>query len=248
MMMVPQYVVLTVTRVAERNPRNPKHATAAVLNPPVRQLFVLPLMISKSQHGPQCEIEHADGKLLTFAEHFEDVVNAINDAAMGGLAVAKPPRREEINAAATQPPARGLKALAEEMKAGTATFRSPSEAERRAAEGAKHQGEIAAAVESAPDYDAAQDIATWGDFVQTDGENVGAPANERRSFTPGDLRIVKMDGDLWWIEIAAAAEVPNGWTWQRAGVPGELQSLYDTREAARQAVKLAGYIRRLIEE
>lgn len=247
MMMVPQYVVLTVTRVAERNPRNPRHATGTILNPPVRQLFVLPLMISKSQHGPQCEIEHADGKLLTFAEHFEDVVNAINDAAMGGLAVAKPPRREEINAAATQPPARGLKALAEEMKAGTATFRSPSEAERRAAEGAKHQGEIAAAVEAAPDYDAAQDIATWGDFVQTDGENVGAPT--KRKAQRGDLRIFNFADDRFWIEYADVSSTDdNEVEWLRGKVPDELKAVYANYETARLAVKLAGYIRRLIED
>lgn len=224
MMIYPQYVVLTVTRVAMRNPKNPKHATANILNPPVRQLFVLPLMLSKSQYSDHAEIENADGRLLTFAEHFEDVVNAINDASLATMAVARPVRRDEIAAVAHQ--AEHLRNLGAEM---------------RAAEGAKHQDETI--------EEHVERTRRWDDFVQTDGENVGLPIAPRagaRDLLVGDLRIIKMDGDRYWIEIATETEA--GYTWARHGVPAELLPLCDTREAAQAAVKLAGYSRRLWEE
>lgn len=244
--MTPQYIVLTVTRVAIRNRNNPKLAQAQILNPPVRQLFVLPLMMSKSQHSDHVEIELED-RLLTMAEHFEDVVSAINFASTHMTAVARPTQRDAIAAAVQQ--GDYLKKLGAEM---------------RAAEGAKHQGEVVAFDDPGkcehgaahgsfcphcPDHVSSP---MWSDFVQTDGENVGAPASERRTVKPGDLRIVKVDGDRYWVETClkdydddTGGEVLE---WARAGVPAELLPLYDTREAAQTAVKLAGYSRRLWEE
>lgn len=223
--MTPQYIVLTVTRVAIRNRNNPKLAQAQILNPPVRQMFVLPLMMSKSQHSDHVEIE-IDERLLTMAEHFDDVVSVINFASTHMTAVALPVQRDAIAAAAQQ--GDYLKKLGAEM---------------RAAEGAKHQGEI----ENAPDYGAAQDIATWGDFVQTDGENVGAPT--KRKAQRGDLRIFNFADDRFWIEYADVSSTDdNEVEWLRGKVPDELKAVYANYETARQAVKLAGYSRRLWEE
>lgn len=246
-MIYPQYIVLTVTRVAVKSRNNPKIAQAQIINPPVRQLFVLPLMMSKAQHADSTEIE-IDGQLLSISEHFDDVVNSINDALMGGLAVAKPARRDlAVQAAQQRPEAPSpLHEVAAAM---------------RQAEGAKHQGEIpgvpssditgeqlnAAGVRDFPDEDAPR----WDDFAQTSGENVGAPAAEKRQPVAGDLRIVKYDGDLFWIEIAVSASPDRDCGdigWFRHGVPSELMPMYESVEAAREAVKLAGYIRRLIEE
>lgn len=156
--MTPQYIVLTVTRVATKNRNNPRTASANILNPPVRQLFILPMSILKAQHGESSEAEVGDGTLLSFAEHFEDVVEAINFASTHMRAVARPVQRQAINAAGQHvapEPVSPLKRLADEMRDGTANFVQPSEAEKRAAEGAKHQDEP-----------------VWDDFVQTGGENV----------------------------------------------------------------------------
>lgn len=245
----PQYIVLTLVRVAERNPRDPKRANATFVNPPVQQLMVMPMLLSREQHGLRAETE-IGGKLLTFSEYFDDVVNAIADAGMGELVVARPARRDLVDEAAKESP---LHKLAQEMRDGTAKFVSPTMAEKaaaaeRQAEGAKHQGEP---VEPFGDPDPLR----WDDFADmakiVHAVEAGAP---KREHALGDLRITRYDEDGVWIEVLAHDEFNNVegekpiYEWKRAGVPSELMPIYPTREAAREAVKLAGYIRRLIEE
>lgn len=261
-MITPQYITLTVTRVATKSRNNPKHAQAAFINPPVKQLFILPMMISKAQHGDTAEIEITD-QLLSIAEHFDDIVNAINNARHVGDAVARPMDRTALQVAAKQSP---LHKIAEEMRAGVAEFVSPSDDEKRAAEGAKHQGEPAAPSYICPDCGAGAhnehhdecknygDGPYWSDFVQADGENVGAPA-ARRYPELGDLRIFESDlhpGEFVVEVCRHSADCVEGekpiWEWTRADVPAELRSFYKTRDAAQAAVKLAGYGRRLWEE
>jgi len=231
-MICPQYIRLTVTRVSRRNPRNPKAAEATIINPPAEQLFILPMMIGKSQRGENAEFENGAGELITVLEHFEDIMCAINDACLATLAIAKPVQRWKLEEAAKR------QALDQIADRNVAQLNVSAKELARQAEGAKHQDEAPA----------------WGDFVQTAGEDVGAPADEKRQPQAGDLKICPtLGGDRFWIEVClkdyddeTGAEILE---WSRAaGVPRELMPIYETVEAAREAVKLAGYIRRLIED
>jgi hypothetical protein len=120
--------------------------------------------------------------------------------------------------------------IAADLREGTFVGKRPNDMDRnnavlqRIQEGAKHQDEPV----------------TWDQFVQTDGENTGAP-----SIKAGDLRIATYDdsGKVW---IEAASIDEDGVDWQRnVGVPSELMPLYPSYEAAFNAVRIAGYSRRL---
>lgn len=259
-MIYPQYITLTVTRVAVRNPRNPKQAQAQIMQPPVRQLFILPLMISKSQYGSNAEMEmpsDTGGQLISFAETFDDILEAIQFAGMHSLVIAKPRIADQIEkAAAGAIPVdpSPLRKIAEEMRNGTAQFVPPTDAERRAAEGAKHQDEIID--EPIEDPEAPR----WDDFPGmgkpergqlSDFPGMGEPAPEPRN---GDLRVIQISGEIheWFVEarrfVTGSSEGGLGFEWTREDVPAELRSAFPTFDQAVTAVRLAGYSRRLVAE
>lgn len=245
-MIYPQYITLTVTRVAVRNPRNPKQAQAQIMQPPVRQLFILPLMISKSQYGSNAEMEmpsDTGGQLISFAETFDDILEAIQFAGMHSLVIAKPRIADQIEkAAAGAIPVdpSPLRKIAEEMRNGTARFEPPTDAERRAAEGAKHQDEIIDEPIEGPE------APRWDDFP-----GMGEPAPEARN---GDLRVIQISGEIheWFVEarrfVTGSSEGGLGFEWTREDVPAELRSAFPTFDQAVTAVRLAGYSRRLVAE
>jgi hypothetical protein len=70
----------------------------------------------------------------------------------------------------------------------------------------------------------------------------------------GDLRIVNYDDDRFWVEIGQEyqfrgenGEMQTYFDWGRISLPQELKSLFATHDAAREAVKMAGYSHRLRE-
>jgi hypothetical protein len=100
-MTYPTYIKLTLTKVTTPAPGNRQgmmHQTH--LQPPIVKMFPLPLAIGKQQTGePFAEVDLAPGVTGTCAEHFDDVVQAIEDASSRGDIVVKPVQREAIAAA-----------------------------------------------------------------------------------------------------------------------------------------------------
>ena len=263
----PQYILLTIRRVTSLvddrgRPANPPQIR--ILQPPLRQLFVLPVSFAVSANGTEAAELQQGPQVITFAERFDDVLEAIDRAALDGLAIARPVNVEGLRDAVKQSRTFPMPSPAGAHMGSVHSAEIEATRARlldRQAEGAKHQGEIAAfddpgkcehgnahgsSCPFCPDH-VATPSAIWDDFVQTSGENVGAPASARYP-QAGDLRIANALGDRFWVEIAAEAEGAAGFTWARDGVPDELKPLYATREAAQTAVKLAGYARRLWEE
>lgn len=196
-MTYPSYIKLTVTKVTMPGNR-PGLMQTTHLQPPVVKLFPLPMGISRQQTGePYAEVSDGPGITLTCAEHFDDVVAAIEEASSRGDVVVKPIQREAIAAA-----------VAGSVEALRATL-------------SENMAAIPAAL-----VDAAQ--------------NVGTPRT-------GDLRIVPA-GDNWQVEYRVVDEDGN-WEWTRNGPAlSELRATFETREAAVEAVRVAGYIRRLVSE
>jgi hypothetical protein len=257
----PQYILLTVKRVTnltDERGRMLNPAQIRILQPPLRQLFILPVSFSEAGNGTQAAELQQGAQVLTFAESFEDVLEAIDRAALDGLAIARPVNVEGLRDAITQSrgfpmpsPAGAImgNVPASELEATRARLAD------RQAEGAKHQDEL---VVQPSDDDGAKIDAAFEKHKTTPPDNDGArwddfPVPGTRQPQAGDLRIVELSiNGRFWIEICvrdfddeSSKEV---FEWSRAGVPGELLAVHETRNAAQLAVKLAGYSRRLIED
>lgn len=63
---------------------------------------------------------------------------------------------------------------------------------------------------------------------------------------PGDLRIVPCEGGVW---IERAEDMGDGnFTWGRKDVPTEVRHVYGSRDDAMTALRLAGYLRLLVDD
>lgn len=243
----PSYILLTVKKITVPTQRGPAPSQSTLLNPVVRKLFPLPLAVSMAQHGREAEIDAGAGMVLTMAEDFNDVLAAIESAAASGKYIVRPIQRGAIEASVLPfDPAVGQQIdsatkIVEGVIAGADDF-------ARRAEGAKHQDEKA---ELSPDDRAKIDAA----FEKHKATRSGPPTP--RAIGAGDLRIIG-DDQGFWVEVAskiehdvdldnASPEWKSSFQWARFGVPPELLAIYPSADAARQAVKVAGYIRRLVE-
>jgi hypothetical protein len=224
----PHYILLTVKKITVPTRSGPAPSQSTMLNPVIRKLFPLPIAISMAQHGREAEIDAGTGMVLTMAEDFNDVLAALESAAAAGKYIVRPMQRGAIEAAVI-PIGRTLEEdiesathIAQAVHDGAEDFQSRVKEAVRLVEGAKHQDEL---------------------------PRSGPPTP--RAPQAGDLRIAT-DGDRWWIEVCSRDTADDQgdkpiFEWSRFGVPPELMPFYEGSEAARQAVKLAGYVRRLIE-
>lgn len=238
----PSYILLTVKKITVPTKSGPAPSQSTILQPPILKLFPLPMSMNRSQHGREVEVDAGAGMILTMAEDFNDVLEALESAATAGKYIVRPLQRGAIQASVLPfDPAVGRQIdsatkIVEGVIAGAEDF-------ARRAEGAKHQDEKA---ELSPEDRAKIDAA-----LAKHKERAGPPTP--RAITSGDLRIFNNDdAPGFWIETANFSQdnVEGGkpiFEWSRFGVPPELLTIYESAEAARQAVKVAGYIRRLVE-
>lgn len=225
----PRYILLTVKKITV--PTRGGQAQSTFVQPMLRKLFVMPIAINMEQHGRAAELDVGSGMVLTMAEDFNDVLIAIEEAQRNGVYIVRPFARGVIESAASSVvPFKTAQEdleealLREALPIAEAVIDGAKDFARRV-EGDKHQGE------------------RWDDF----------PVPGVRPVKAGDLRIVELDAPgRFWIEICATdrddATDDAIFEWTRSGVPGDLLAVHETREAARQAVKLSGYARRLIED
>lgn len=239
----PSYILLTVKKITVPTQRGPAPSQSTLLNPVVRKLFPLPLAVSMAQHGREAEIDAGAGMVLTMAEDFNDVLAALESAAASGKYIVRPIQRGAIEASVVtmDRTIENATKIADVVYAGAEDF-------QRRVEGAKHQDEKA---ELSPDDRAKIDAA----LEKHKAARSGPPTP--RAIGAGDLRIIG-DDQGFWVEVAskiehdvdldnASPEWKSSFQWARFGVPPELLAIYPSADAARQAVKVAGYIRRLVE-
>jgi hypothetical protein len=228
----PQYIRLTATRILQ--PQQKKDGRVemmhTVLQPPVVRLVPLPAMFNSAQQDGRTE--HDMGNMVvSYQELFADVLQAIEDAAQAGRCIAIPMNATQLASAVTA----ALPKFPMPVKAGE-MFDKVAFAEKATTPKNTAVEDVAGAVKV---VQAADEIAQkWDDFVQTDGENTGAPA--ARTFTTGDLRLC--EAETAWQVLAF-----DGEGWSVAHVPSELLRPYPSEGSARAAVRLAGYARRLVE-
>jgi hypothetical protein len=247
----PHYILLTVKKITIPTPRGPAPSQSTMLNPVVRKLFPLPLSIQMAQHGREAEVDVGTGMVLTMAEDFNDVLAALESAAAAGKYIVRPMQRGAIQAAVFPMGRTGEQDIEDATTIVQAVHELASDFQDRvkeavrAAEGSMHQGEL---VDELPAAMLAREMREGtAKFVSPDRAGPPTP----RAVAAGDLRIAT-DGDRWWIEVANKIEACSdldkpSYEWSRFGVPAELLPIYEGSEAAHQAVKLAGYIRRLVE-
>jgi hypothetical protein len=262
----PHYIILTVKKITVPTRSGPAPSQSTMLNPVVRKLFPLPIAISMAQHGREAEVDAGGGMVLTMSEDFTDVLAAIESAAAAGKYIVRPMQRGAIEAAVFPI---GQRSLEQDIEDATTVVQAVSdEAEdfqgrvkeavraiedagylsdddrakidaarerhqaARSIEGAKHQGELARKI-----------------AAELQNGRAGPPTP--RAPKAGDLRIAT-DGNRHWIEACSRDTADDQgdkpiFEWTRFGVPPELLPMYSSKDAARQAVKLAGYVRRLVE-
>lgn len=235
----PRYILLTVKKITV--PTRGGQSQSTFLQPVVRKLFPLPMPISMAQHGREAEVDAGAGMVLTMAEDFNDVLAALESAAASGKFIVRPIQRGAIDAAVL-PMGRTLEQDIEDVTSVVDQICDGARDFQRRAEGAMHQDK--------PTPSMAEQIAA--DLRDGTFQGRSGPPTPR-AISAGDLRIFHgEDSGGFWIEVAnhshdnVEGEKPV-FEWSRFGVPPELLPIYDSAEAARQAVKVAGYIRRLIE-
>jgi hypothetical protein len=64
----------------------------------------------------------------------------------------------------------------------------------------------------------------------------------------GDLRIVANEGGFWFECFTRFDQHQAGMSWSRAGVPAEIRGTYMKRETAIEAAKVAGYLRKIVDD
>lgn len=238
----PHYIILTVKKITIPTRSGPAPSQSTMLNPVVRKLFPLPIAISMAQHGREAEVDAGAGMVLTMAEDFNDVLAALESAAAAGEYIVRPMQRGAIEAAVF-PIGRTLEQDIEDATHIAQAVHDGAEDFQRMAEGAKHQDELPAA------RIAREMREGTAEFVSADRAGPPTP----RAPQAGDLKIVSLpnQGEFWIEVLNHSPDCVEGKTpifeWSRFGVPPELLPIYSSADAARQAVKLAGYVRRLIE-
>jgi hypothetical protein len=271
----PHYILLTVKKITVPTQRGPAPSQSTMLNPVVRKLFPLPIAISMAQHGREAEVDAGAAMVLTMAEDFNDVLAALESAAAAGKYIVRPMQRGAIEEAVFPIGERSLEqgiedattivqAVNDEAEDFQGRVKEAVRAVEESAdgytciecgagahdqhhdlckfygdgpsprniEGAKHQGELARKI-----------------AAELQNGRAGPPTP--RAPKAGDLRIAT-DGDRHWIEVCSRDTADDQgdkpiFEWTRFGVPPELLPMYSSKDAARQAVKLAGYVRRLVE-
>lgn len=267
--MNPQYIKLTAVRVTIPPQNGRGQAQMMVLQPPVERLLPLPQMFTKNQADGRTEVE-TPGMVVTYRERFDDVVTAIAQAAQLGNCIALPVNREAIEAA-TGDIAGIVPALAAQRIRATGISPTVQEAVETAVNGVKAaldaeeeafkqvaKGEVDAVVSSAMDAiekalnsegyvknGAAVDEndPKWKDFVQTDGESVGAPAYSREP-KAGDLRIHSVEEGRFFLE--SASDHKDEITWHAPQLPFHLLRTFDSRDELIEAVHNAGHGKLLV--
>lgn len=115
--------------------------------------------------------------------------------------------------------------------AGQLSSQRSAYAAERAASGARHQGELSAEEE-------------LGQILQEAKEKL-----ETVRHANGDLRLnCSATGERPWFVQIRRMDEDRTFEWTRTGLPAELTAGFPSAEAASEAVKLAGYGRRLIDE
>lgn len=227
--MHPQYIKLTAVRVTMPPPTNQRGqpigpAEIKMLQPPVVQLVPLPIAFNKGQVDGRAE-RNDSGVAVTYRELFDDVLEAINQAADNDVAIAVPIDRERIaNAAkamddiagmvpalaaqriratgisptvqeAVETAVNGVRAALDAEEKGVCAFPQctcppektcigDEEKRKRAVEYASMEGVEPnyATYKTTPPPD--ENDPKWKDFVQIDGESVGAPAKCDHEWVP----------------------------------------------------------------
>lgn len=103
--MNPQYILLTVVNVITPNQQRQGTANIAVINPPLRKLFPLPVEVNKEQGAAddRARAELQFGPVVVrVAELFEDVVDAIDKAGAENRTVVRVINRGAIQIASAQ--------------------------------------------------------------------------------------------------------------------------------------------------
>lgn len=262
--MNPQYIKLTAVKFTMPPQHRGQPAQTTILQPPVVQLVPLPQALNKAQVDGRTERTDS-GVVVTHRELFDDVIAAIEKAHQEGAAIAVPIDRTALAEAAANVSAQkeyfhrtrnaptiqeavetavnGVKAAIEGEEAKNDP-RYPDGFPAPTGDGTRDLERIrdhlnatanAPAIGAAVDENAPQ----WNDFVQTDGESVGAPAYKRRPRV-GDLRIHSVEPGRFFLEQAWQREGDADITWAAPQVPFSLLSTFDSRDQLIEEVAKAG--------
>lgn len=188
----PKFLLVTIERVAQPDPRHHGKHAISVIQPPIARMYPLfAIQLAREQNGDRLEIIDG-GLVLTCREHFADTVEAIETAAASGQFVAKPMQRAAIEHAAAVSVGR----------------------------------------------------------IEPGGLSVIGGAGAARAPKPpqmGDLRATEWPSDgkpLWMVEHYAKDE-DGDYEWTRNGVMPELRARYFSKDEALEAIRVAGYSRRV---
>jgi hypothetical protein len=201
MRIIPAYIVLHITKIGIPDQRQRGAMAYTVLTPRVRKLYPMPVNLSENPQSGKAEIDTGNA-VFCFAEAFDDVVRAIEEAFSDELPIIRVPLIGDISDA---------------VKSITSSFPMPWKA------GEAMKG---GALSDVPP------VATGGEAEPVDVSRL----------EDGDLQISEasaQDGPVWIVLRRHNGE------WSRDAAPIELREHYLTREAAIDAIKLAGYLRRL---
>lgn len=213
----PQYVRLTATRVIVLPQKQNQQPQLTILNPPSVRLVPLPMQFFRNQGSGRCEMEFG-GIVTEFAEAFEDVLLALEHAHDGGDLIARPFCPTQIQEAVGALSAQNLASAAAAGSSGSADILGRSSFGEKVVP-------IAGAGEGA----------RW--------EDTGIPGT--RELKRGDLGIFHAETGFQILAWDSNAEHPNSWA--LIGVPSELTRSFPSEDRARMAIRIAGYMRRLVE-
>jgi hypothetical protein len=246
--MNPQYIKLTAVKVMilpGPNDRRQNVAQMTVLNPHVQQLIPLPQTFTKDPVTGQTQIDRGP-VVTTYREQFDDVLQAISDAATFGGAIAAPINREKLAEAAAS--ARPLPApmLHPTMQEVVETAVNGVKAALDAEEVAKFSS-VEELMADLNDEQMDENGPRWNDFAQTDGENVGEPKYKRQPRV-GDLRIHSCEPGRYFLEQAHAGPIEGehlvdatiGIIWAAPHLPFPLLRTFDSRDQLIEEVAKAG--------
>lgn len=229
--MNPQYIKLTAVKVMilpGPNDRRQNVAQMTVLNPHMQQLIPLPQTFTKDPVTGQTQIDRGP-VVTTYREQFDDVLQAISDAATFEGAIAVPIDREKLAEAAAS--ARPLPA--------PMLHPTVQEAVETAVNGVKAALDAEEAKAEAPVGEVDGKGVRWDDVVQTDGENVGAPKYNRQPRV-GDLRVHSCEPGRYFLEQAYRHEDDADITWAAPNLPFPLLRTFDSRDQLIEEVAKAG--------
>lgn len=242
--MNPQYIKLTAVKVMilpGPNDRRQNVAQMTVLNPHMQQLIPLPQTFTKDPVTGQTQIDRGP-VVTTYREQFDDVLQAISDAAAADRAIAFPIDREKLAEAAGA----GIAARPSIAVPGN-ILTTVQEAVEAAVNGVKAALDAEEAKAEAPAGEVDEKGPAWNDFVHTDGENVGAPKYNREPRV-GDLRIHSCEPGRYFLEQAHAETIEGehlvdatiGIIWAAPNLPFPLLRTFDSRDQLIEEVAKAG--------